>query len=164
MHATPALPLPTLSSAEAWVAAAALAGLRLEVAHTGRRVPIARTTRLAATAILQTALENAMRHADASAPARLEVAWRREILALRVLNVPGETALGQLLTPGLGISAMAARARAAGGWLRTGLCAEGFEVAAHLPIVPPVLTRAEDLLAAALHRPRASSALATAAG
>jgi signal transduction histidine kinase len=138
MRTTPALSLPTLVSAPEWVAAAAADGLRLEVAHTGRRQHVPRSTRSAATAILRTALENAARHADASRPVRLEVAWQPEGLRLRMLNVPGETALGQMLRPGRGIASMASHAHHAGGWLRAGLCDRGFEVAAFLPCAVPV--------------------------
>jgi signal transduction histidine kinase len=137
MRTTPALSLPTLVSAQEWVAAAAADGLRLEIAHTGRRQRVGRTTRSAATAILRTALENAARHADCSRPVRLEVAWQPGGLRLRMLNVPGETAIGQILRPGRGIASMGAQARRAGGWLRAGLSEEGFEVAAFLPCAVP---------------------------
>lgn len=138
MRTTPALSLPTLVSAPEWVAAAAADGLRLEIAHTGRRRHVPRSTRSAATAILRTALENAARHADSSRPVRLEVAWQPEGLRVRMLNVPGETAIGQILRPGRGIASMASRAHRAGGWLRAGLCEGGFEVAAFLPCAVPV--------------------------
>lgn len=152
MRTTPALPLPTLVSAPEWIAAAAAGGLRLEIAHTGRRQHLPRATRLAAAAILRTALENAVRHADCSRPVRLEVRWHPDGVALRMLNVPGETAIGQVLRPGRGIASMASRAREAGGWLRAGLCSGGFEVAAHLPATVPVRTAAEGRLSAAVRR------------
>lgn len=133
MRTTPHLALPTLGSAPEWVAMAALKGLRLEVAHTGRRTRLPRAARVAAPMILAAALENAARHADVTLPVVLEMHWRSSGLTVRVLNVPGETGMGALLRPGRGIAAMMARAHRAGGWLRAGLCAEGFEVEAFLP-------------------------------
>lgn len=133
MRTTPHLALPSLASAPEWVAMAARRGLVLEVAHTGRRTRLPRAARVAAPLILAAALENAARHADASLPVVLQMHWRTTGLTLRVLNIPGETGMGQILRPGRGIASMMARAHKAGGWLHAGLCPDGFEVEAFLP-------------------------------
>lgn len=148
MRTIPALPLPTLASAPDWVEVAVLSGLRLEMAHTGRRVRLPRSSRIAARAILATALENAAQHADASRAVALEIRWQPAGLGVRMLNVPGETAMGQILRPGRGIATMMSLAHRAGGWLRAGLCADGFEVEAFVPRTPSRLTA---LLSPATH-------------
>lgn len=142
MRTTTPPALPTLGSAPEWVAAASRAGLRLEVAHTGRRLRLHRAARLAARAILATALDNAAQHADTARPVLLALRWEPSGLSLRVLNVPGEMALDQLLRPGRGIGSMTARAHRAGGWLRAGLCDDGFEVEAFLPVASAPAARA----------------------
>ncbi|MDQ4492348.1 hypothetical protein RBS60_19300 [Sinomonas sp. ASV486] len=165
MRTIPTPPLPTLASAADWVEAAVLAGLRLEMAHTGRPIRLPRSSRVAARAILATAIDNAAQHADTSDAVALEIMWQPDGLTVRMVNVPGETAMGQIVRPGRGIATMMSLAHRAGGWLRAGLCADGFEVEAFLPRMPSRLTA---LLLPATHpapgrRPPPHAALARSA-
>ncbi|GAB3284900.1 hypothetical protein GCM10027449_29350 [Sinomonas notoginsengisoli] len=133
MCVTTILAVPAWGSSPERIAVASRAELLLEVAHTGQRLRLSRAASLAAKSILAMALENAAQHADSTRPVTLSLLWQPAGLTIHVLNVPGETAIGQLLRPGRGIASMMARAQHAGGWLRSGLCTEGFEVEAFLP-------------------------------
>ena len=90
--------------------------------------------------IVQEGLTNALRHAPGAA-VRVDVAWRTDVVELRVGNDGGPV---EDPAPGNGLTGMRERVALFGGRLRYGPRAQGgFEVTATLPLagVPAEATR-----------------------
>jgi signal transduction histidine kinase len=130
-----------LVQAEELVRAGCRAGLRLRLIQTGRPVSLRPEAEEAAYRVIQEAITNAAKHADAASPVTLQLSWSTEGLVLRLTNEPGETEIGQLLSTGHGIAGMEARAAAAGGSLHAGLSSDGFTVEASFPAAVPAAAR-----------------------
>jgi signal transduction histidine kinase len=118
-----------LDSAEA-------AGLRVELSVDGDPRPLPAPVDLAAYRIIQEALTNVLRHAEART-VRLTVKRERARLLIRVRD-DGSPVAGADVPCGHGIDGMRERARALSGQLTAGPHPEGgFEVRAELPIPSP---------------------------
>ncbi|SDN25357.1 Signal transduction histidine kinase [Streptomyces sp. cf386] len=112
---------------------------REEGAESGRPPLLAE---LAAYRVVQEALTNATKHAPA-AVVTVRVIHRADETVVSVFNeVPADDRRPTASGSGLGLIGLDERVRLAGGTLRAGPRATGFEVRAELPHIPPVPTRA----------------------
>jgi signal transduction histidine kinase len=110
------------------------AGLRVELDVDGEQRKLPAPIELAAYRIVQEALTNVLRHADARA-VRVTVTFEPACLSVRVRD---DGATRQTAEAGHGIDGMRERARALSGLLTAGLHPDGgFEVRAELPVPDP---------------------------
>jgi signal transduction histidine kinase len=124
---------PGLSRVEELCARIRHAGVAVDLAVTGRRpAELAPAVDLAAYRIVQEALTNVVRHSPVPA-ARVAVRYEESGIELMITN-PG-TAL-RPREGGFGLAGMRRRATVLRGTFRAGPTADGFEVAARLPLLP----------------------------
>jgi signal transduction histidine kinase len=125
----PRRPAAGLAELPALVDRVRAAGLRVDV--TGDYGPVPESVAEAAYVVVQEALTNVLRHADAS---RASVSWTRGVDRV-VLAVRDDGRGGAVQDEGMGISGMRARVTGLGGSLRAGpVAGGGFEVVAELPV------------------------------
>jgi len=126
--AAPRRPSPGLPGIPALVERVRSAGLRVEV--TGDPGPVTGPVGDAAYGVVQEALTNVLRHADASAAV---VSWERRG-GVVLLTVSDDGRGGAVQDEGMGIGGMRARVASVGGTMRVGpLDGGGFAVVAELP-------------------------------
>ncbi len=137
--AAPRTPLPGLDQLEELVGMAQGAGLRVELAMAGAARPLPPAVELTAYRIVQEALTNVLRHAQA-ASATVRLRYAPDAVEVEVdddgrgnrpppAGAPGSRGAGH------GLAVMAERAAAVGGWLVAGpKPAGGFRVHARLPL------------------------------
>ncbi|MFI5549547.1 sensor histidine kinase [Streptomyces sp. NPDC051738] len=130
-------PLPGLDGVPDLVAAARLAGARVETAVRVRQAPPA--VGAAAYRIVQEALTNVVRHAGPEPAVRVELSEERGALRVSVIDEGvcpgGANPEGADDAPGYGLVGMRERARSVGGTLDAGPRDEGgFQVTAVLPV------------------------------
>ena len=127
-------PAPGLASIDALVERVRSAGLAVEVSAEPRDEPLPPSVDLSAYRIVQEALTNTLKHADAST-ARVAVRQANGALEIEVLDT-GRGATGA--TPGHGIIGMRERAALFGGDLSAGPApGGGFAVRARIPVEEP---------------------------
>ncbi|WP_330177160.1 sensor histidine kinase [Streptomyces sp. NBC_01498] len=133
--AAPRAPAPGLDRLPELAEQAAGAGLAVELAYDGERVPLAPGADLAAFRIVQEALTNVVRHSG-SRTARVRVGYGTDRLTLRIDDTgpaTGDEAGGS----GNGLAGMRERAAALGGAIEAGPRPDGgFRVRASLPLTP----------------------------
>lgn len=131
--AAPMFPASGLSRLDALVQDARAAGLEVRTTVERPPRPLARQVDFAAYRIVQEALTNVTRHADASR-VNLSIRYRDEELELEVRD----DGKGRSADPGNGLRGMAERANLLGGQLAAGPVSEGgFLVRANLPLGAP---------------------------
>ncbi|WP_432039599.1 sensor histidine kinase [Streptomyces cucumeris] len=149
--AAPRSPAPGLARLGELTEQAASAGLTVEVAEEGRRVPLPPGTDLAAFRIVQEALTNTVRHSG-SRTARVRLRWTPDALELRVdddgpatsAETAGAGSADRLSGGGNGLVGMGERAAALGGTVETGPRPDGgFRVRARIPLGRPAGTVAD---------------------
>ncbi|MER7462807.1 ATP-binding protein [Streptomyces sp. NPDC097981] len=113
------------------------AGVRVEVVWSGERRPLPSDIELAAFRIVQEALTNVVRHAQADG-CRVEIAYGREELALEITDDGRAAPEGSPAGTGFGITGMRERAALLNGRFGAGpRPGGGFRVAAGLPLEHP---------------------------
>ncbi|WP_245805034.1 sensor histidine kinase [Amycolatopsis australiensis] len=127
------------------VAESAAAGIPVELDVEGERAHMSPTIARTVHRIVQEALTNARKHA-AGAEIRVELRYRRDGVAVRVVNTPPRRAPDAVLAgsgSGLGLSSLRHRVELVGGSLEAGPTPDGgFRIAADLPAyVPTTETR-----------------------
>jgi signal transduction histidine kinase len=131
--AAPRAPAPSVRRLDELVSGAAGAGLRVEVEVTGRERPLPLEVDQAAFRIVQEALTNVRRHAQAGAATVLLDYGESELVVGVDDDGRGRAGAGE--APGSGIVGMRERATALGGRFDAGaLPGGGFRVRAHLPL------------------------------
>jgi signal transduction histidine kinase len=132
-ESAPRAPAPSLTRLGELVSGAEGVGLRVAVEVTGRERPLPVEVDQAAFRIVQEALTNVRRHAEAAA-ATVRLDYGEEELEVGV-DDDGRGPAGGSAGDGSGIEGMRERARALGGRFEAGARPEGgFRVRAHLPI------------------------------
>jgi signal transduction histidine kinase len=128
-------PAPTLDGLDGLVERARAAGLPVALTFEGERRPLPEGVELAAYRVVQEAITNAIKYADA-APTEVHVCYRRQAVELQVSDRgPGAGAPGRVGGGGHGLVGMRERVRIFGGELHTGRRAGGgFEVRARIPL------------------------------
>jgi signal transduction histidine kinase len=128
-------PAPTLDGLDGLVERARAAGLPVALTVEGRRRPLPEGVELAAYRVVQEAITNAIKYADA-APTEVHVCYRQCDVELHVSDRgPGAGAPGRVGGGGHGLVGMRERVRIFGGELYTGRRAGGgFEVRARIPV------------------------------
>ena len=135
---TPLPPQPGLDRIEELAAPLRAAGLRVEVACTGSPVPLPAGVDISAYRIVQEALTNTLRHAQASR-AEVTVRYATDAVEIDVVD-DGRGGAGRGITgrgdvPGLGLVGMNERASSLGGTFEAGPTAHGgYRVHARLPV------------------------------
>jgi signal transduction histidine kinase len=125
-------PQPRLADIEDLVGRVRAAGARVELTVTGsRQVP--ESVQLCGYRIVQEALTNARRYAPDGA-VTVELDYRADALAVRVLDDGGTTAAGAGAGSGYGLIGMRERVATLGGTLQAGPAGRGFVVSALLPL------------------------------
>ncbi|MET8687355.1 sensor histidine kinase [Streptomyces sp. NPDC004732] len=133
----PQTPLPTLERLDALVDNARAAGLTVRNESAGECRPLPPGVDLSAYRIVQEALSNAIRHAP-GATVRIDLAYARAGLHLRVTDSGGRTEAPPSPGTGHGLLGMRERVAMLGGDLATGPTQDGgFEVSAFLPAPLP---------------------------
>jgi signal transduction histidine kinase len=134
LHIEPA-PAPTLDGLDGLVARARAAGLPVALTVEGERRPLPEGVELAAYRVLQEAITNAIKYADAAAT-EVHVRYGQLDVQLQVSDCgPGAGAPGRVGGGGHGLVGMRERVRIFGGELHTGRRAGGgFEVRARIPV------------------------------
>jgi signal transduction histidine kinase len=123
-------PAPGLADLEGLVARSAQAGVRVDLAVTGRPRPLPAGVELTAYRIVQEALTNVAKHA-ATATARVALGYRADGLAIEVVD---DGRGSPVVAPGLGLAGMRERVRLYGGHLVIASPpGGGFRVTARLP-------------------------------
>lgn len=123
-------PQPGLAALPELLERTGRSGLRVTLTSDGVPRPIPVEVDVAAYRIVQEALTNVLRHADARS-ARVRLRWASGVLAVEVAD-DGKGADGA--AEGHGLIGMRERAAACGGTLRAGRGEKGFVVAASLPV------------------------------
>ncbi|MEU7834833.1 histidine kinase [Nonomuraea sp. NPDC049129] len=123
-------PQPGLAALPELIERTGRSGLRVTLASDGVPRPIPVEVDVAAYRIVQEALTNVLRHADART-AQVRLCWTPGVLAVDVAD-DGKGAAGG--AEGHGLIGMRERAAACGGTLRAGRGEKGFVVAASLPV------------------------------
>lgn len=136
-HPSPLVPAPGLADLSALVESAGRDGLRVDLHAAAGIGPLAAATELTAYRIVQEAVTNVIRHADATS-AVISVDQRNGELEITVdddgCGCNGDGSVGH------GLQGMRERAEAVGGRLHAGPRADGgFRVHAHLPTAGPGL-------------------------
>jgi signal transduction histidine kinase len=132
-ESAPRAPAPSLSRLNELVSGAEGVGLRVAVEVTGRARPLPVEVDQAAFRIVQEALTNVRRHAEAGA-ATVRLDYGEEELEVGIED-DGRGPAGASAGDGSGIDGMRERARALGGSFEAGARPEGgFRVRAHLPL------------------------------
>jgi signal transduction histidine kinase len=132
-ESAPRAPAPSLTRLGELVAGTESTGLRVDVQVTGRQRPLPVEVDQAAFRIVQEALTNVRRHAEAEA-ATVRLDYGEEELEVGVED-DGRGPVGGSAGDGSGIDGMRERASALGGRFEAGARPEGgFRVRAHLPI------------------------------
>jgi signal transduction histidine kinase len=128
-------PAPTLDGLDGLVERARAAGLPVALTVEGERRPLPEGVELAAYRVVQEAITNAIKYADA-APTEVHVCYGRRDVELHVSDRgPGAGAPGRVDGGGHGLVGMRERVRIFGGELHTGRRAGGgFEVRARIPV------------------------------
>jgi signal transduction histidine kinase len=128
-------PAPTLDGLDGLVERARAAGLPVALTVEGERRPLPEGVELAAYRVVQEAITNAIKYADA-APTEVHVRYGRQDVQLQVSDRgPGAGAPGHVGGGGHGLVGMRERVRIFGGELHTGRRAGGgFEVRARIPV------------------------------
>ena len=128
-------PAPTLDGLDGLVERARAAGLPVALTVEGERRRLPEGVELAAYRVVQEAITNAIKYADA-APTEVHVCYGRQDVELQVSDRgPGAGAPGGVGGGGHGLVGMRERVRIFGGELHTGRRAGGgFEVRARIPI------------------------------
>jgi signal transduction histidine kinase len=128
-------PAPTLEGLDGLVERARAAGLPVALTVEGRRRPLPEGVELAAYRVVQEAITNAIRYADA-APTEVHVCYGQRDVELQVSDRgPGAGVPGRVGGGGHGLVGMRERVRIFGGELHTGRRAGGgFEVRARIPV------------------------------
>jgi signal transduction histidine kinase len=126
---------PTLDGLDGLVERARAAGLPVALTVEGRRRPLPAGVELAAYRVVQEAITNAIKYADA-APTEVHVCYGQQDVQLQVSDRgPGAGAPGRVGGGGHGLVGMRERVRIFGGELHTGRRAGGgFEVRARIPV------------------------------
>jgi signal transduction histidine kinase len=135
LHLEP-LPAPTLDGLDGLVERARAAGLPVALTVEGERRPLPEGVELAAYRVVQEAITNAIKYADA-APTEVRVRYGARDVQLRVCDRgPGAGSVASRLSGGgHGLVGMRERVRIFGGDLHTGRGADGgFEVRARIPV------------------------------
>jgi signal transduction histidine kinase len=132
-ESAPRAPAPSLARLDELVSGAEGTGLRVAIEVTGRERPLPAEVDQAAYRIVQEALTNVRRHAEA-ATATVRLDYGEEELGVGIED-DGRGPAGGAAGDGSGIDGMRERARALGGRLEAGARPEGgFRVRAHLPL------------------------------
>jgi signal transduction histidine kinase len=128
-------PAPTLDGLDGLVERARAAGLPVALTVEGERRRLPEGVELAAYRVVQEAITNAIKYADA-APTEVHVCYGRQDVELQVSDRgPGAGAPGGVGGGGHGLVGMRERVRIFGGELHTGRRAGGgFEVRARIPV------------------------------
>ena len=128
-------PAPTLDGLDGLVERARAAGLPVALTIEGTRRPLPEGVELAAYRVVQEAITNAIKYADA-APTEVHVCYGQRDVQLQVSDRgPGAGAPGRVGGGGHGLVGMRERVRIFGGELHTGRRAGGgFEVRARIPV------------------------------
>jgi signal transduction histidine kinase len=128
-------PAPTLDGLDGLVERARAAGLPIALTVEGERRPLPEGVELAAYPVVQEAITNAIKYADA-APTEVHVCYRPSDVELQVCDRgPGTGERGRVGGGGHGLVGMRERVRIFGGELHTGRRAGGgFEVRARIPV------------------------------
>jgi signal transduction histidine kinase len=128
-------PAPTLDGLDGLVERARAAGLPVALTVEGTRRPLPEGVELAAYRVVQEAITNAIKYADA-APTEVHVCYGQRDVQLQVSDRgPGAGAPGRVGGGGHGLVGMRERVRIFGGELHTGRRAGGgFEVRARIPV------------------------------
>jgi len=128
-------PAPTLDGLDGLVERARAAGLPVALTVEGERRPLPEGVELAAYRVVQEAITNAIKYADA-APTEVHVRYGQQDVQLQVSDCgPGAGAPGRVGGGGHGLVGMRERVRIFGGELQTGRRAGGgFEVRARIPV------------------------------
>jgi signal transduction histidine kinase len=128
-------PAPTLDGLDGLVERARAAGLPVALIVEGERRPLPEGVELAAYRVVQEAITNAIKYADA-APTEVHVSYGRRDVELQVSDRgPGTGERGRVGGGGHGLVGMRERVRIFGGELHTGRRAGGgFEVRARIPV------------------------------
>ncbi|WP_097922646.1 sensor histidine kinase [Streptomyces sp. wa1063] len=130
----PGAPQPTLERLDDLLAGVRAAGLDVTAVTSGDRRPLPEGVELSAYRIVQEALSNVLRHAP-DAPVRVELAYDRATLRLRIGNGPARRAARPSPGAGHGLLGMRERAAMLGGELSAGPTSDGgYQVAALLPV------------------------------
>jgi signal transduction histidine kinase len=117
----------------------AAVGPRVSLVTTGASRPVPAEVEVAAYRIVQEALTNVIKHADAES-ATVELAWTDDDLVITVVDDgPHARAAGDLPSPGNGLAGIGERAAACGGtaWFGPAPGSRGFQVSARLPTGVP---------------------------
>jgi signal transduction histidine kinase len=140
LHIEPApasvpVPAPTLDGLDGLVERARAAGLPVALTVEGERRPLPEGVELAAYRVVQEAITNAIKYADA-APTEVHVRYGQQDVQLQVSDCgPGAGAPGRVGGGGHGLVGMRERVRIFGGELHTGRRAGGgFEVRVRIPV------------------------------
>lgn len=126
-------PTPGLARVEDLVARVRQGGVEVDLRIEGSPTALPEQVDLVAYRVLQEALTNVLRH-GAEPRAHARITYAEEHIEVIVRN-PGPTRPDRV--DGLGITGMRRRVAAIDGTLRAGATAEGFEVAAELPLRGP---------------------------
>jgi signal transduction histidine kinase len=128
-------PAPTLDGLDGLVERARAAGLPVALTVEGERRPLPEGVELAAYRVVQEAITNAIKYADA-APTEVHVCYGKRDVELQVCDRgPGTGERGRVGGGGHGLVGMRERVRVFGGELHTGRRAGGgFEVRARIPV------------------------------
>jgi signal transduction histidine kinase len=132
-------PQPRLTDLDCLLGRMERAGMDVAMNVTGQPRPLPASVELCCYRIVQEALTNAGRHA-AGAVVRVELGYEEAALSVRVSNGRGSPVPGAIRSAapsGYGLTGLRERAETLGGELRAGPHADGFEVSALLPAVPP---------------------------
>jgi signal transduction histidine kinase len=136
LHIDP-IPAPTLAGLDGLVERARAAGLPVALTVDGERRPLPDGVELAAYRVVQEAITNAIKYADA-APTQVHVRYGHQDVQLQVSDRgpgAGAGARGRVGGGGHGLVGMRERVRIFGGELHTGRRAGGgFEVRARIPV------------------------------
>jgi signal transduction histidine kinase len=134
LHLDP-ISAPTLAGLDGLVERARAAGLPVALTVDGERRPLPDGVELAAYRVVQEAITNAIKYADA-APTQVHVRYGHQDVQLQVSDRgPGAGARGRVGGGGHGLVGMRERVRIFGGELHTGRRAGGgFEVLARIPV------------------------------
>jgi signal transduction histidine kinase len=128
-------PAPTLDGLDGLIERARAAGLPVDLCVEGERRPLPAGVELAAYRVVQEAITNAIKYAEA-APTEVHVCYGHQDVELQVCDRgPGAGAPGRVAGGGHGLVGMRERVRIFGGELHTGgRAGGGFEVRARIPV------------------------------